>query len=420
MCITFLDKFASNDISFECRFGLGRLSQPKKALLDEFAEFVIYYSGVGEHDWIELETVIADRSVYLGLFVGDYDFSIGGGSNREDLELGLQLLAARIVDPAFLDSAVEYYRDEIPTTMNMIRTSLYDVFAYDLNGWLRGGDERFVAPTAEGLLALEASDVSDWILPFLNSSYMECSFVGDFDEDATVDLILATLGAIPERENSPPEISEELRAIDIPSAPMTKSFPYETGLPQAGAFVTWEIPSDLSDVSTDEDTSRHFSLLNGVFAIRVTEQIEKLLGGAYSPYVESYQNEAFDCGFLIAIAQGLPEEVKVFTDIILEIAADMSTGGISQDEFDRARLPLQSTVEDDLRDNMYWLSRVIGESQAKPFKLDWSRSLVGFYENAIVDDINNLAMEYLSPDKAYLLSIVPGNSTDGDSEAGVR
>ena len=366
-------------------------------------------SGVGQHDYAALDSLTTGKSVFVDFMLEEQYFSLFGFTNREDVEFGLQLLAARVLDPAFRDSTVDFFRSRVSPYVTGIETSFMGTYNYDVLGWLKGGDGRFVAPTEEGLLSFEAKDATDWLLPALNHSYMECSFVGDFNDETIIDNILATLGALPVRDDAPDILADEASAIEIPF-PETKSFPYESQLPQAGAFVAWEIPSRLAG---DIEMSWRFGVLKDIFRDRMRLKIREELGGAYSPAVAHKESEGFDYGFLIAVSQGLPEELPIFTDIILAIAGNMTMGDITQDELDRAIQPLQSSFADDLRTNSYWME-VIQESQARVQKIDWARDRNNFYENVALEDINALAQEYLSPGAAFPLSVVPVNETNSD------
>jgi zinc protease len=247
----------------------------------------------------------------------------------------------------------------------------------------------------------------------IDSSYLEFSIIGDFNEDATIGIILDTIGALPQRADAPAEITNKQRFIQVPTAPQSKSFTYESKVPQAGAYMVWETPSL---VDRNIEVSRRFNVLSEVFNDRMRVKIREEMGGAYSPSASYFSSDVFDYGFFMASAEGSPEEVDVFLDIMLAIASNITAGDITQDEFDRALLPLQSGLEVTLRDNWYWLYYVMDWSQVYSDQLDWARDEVEFYEALTVDEINSMATEYLSPDAAFKLSIYPVNGTDTGDE----
>ena len=398
--------FMADSISMVARFGTGRLGQPRqRTYLDQFAQYLMAYGGLGEHTWSELGTILAGKNAGASFSIQDGFFDISGGSNAEDLLLGLQLMVAHFTDPAFGDEAVRWFNDEIPGYLNYINQSLDGVFDFEMYGWLLGGDQRFTAPSEEELAAFIAEDARDWLVPSLNNSYLELSLVGDLDQEQAIAFILETFGALPVRTNAPPEITDKERSIAIPAAPQTTSFFYESALPQAATTVVWEIPS-LIKGSIDED--RKFNILASIFADRMRVTIREELGGTYSPDSWHDSNDAFDYGLFFAYVDGLPEELDTFANSIMSIAENMTTTGlIDDDEFVRAVAPFQTSVSDSARSNSYWLYSVMAECQARPIKLEWSRSRTAFYETLTVEELNDLAQTYLTQDGALRISLLP-------------
>jgi zinc protease len=317
------------------------------------------------------------------------------------------------VDPAYGDEALGWWQESIPGYLESFKYSLQTSLRYELFAFLLGNDERFTAPTEDELFGFKTQDAREWLTPYINSSYLEFSIIGDFNEDATIGIILDTIGALPQRADAPAEITNEQRFIEVPTAPQSKSFTYESKIPKAGAYMVWETPSL---VDRNIEKARRFNVLSEVFSDRMRVKIREEMGGAYSPYASYFSSNNYDYGFFVAVAEGSPEEVDVFLDIMLAIASNVSNGDISQDEFDRAVLPLQNGVNATLRDNWYWLYSVMDGSQVYPDQLDWAREQVEFYEAITVDEINSMAIEYLSPDAALKLSIYPVNGTDTGDE----
>ena len=85
----------------------------------------------------------------------------------------------------------------------------------------------------------------------------------------------------------------------------------------------------------------------------------------------------------------------------------MAEDGITQDELERSLKPIQSGLKESLRDNGYWLGTVLAESQSKPYRLDWARQRDADYGNVTVEELNQLAKEYLHKKNALLYEFVP-------------
>ena len=64
-------------------------------------------------------------------------------------------------------------------------------------------------------------------------------------------------------------------------------------------------------------------------------------------------------------------------------------------------------IDQQFRDNSYWLRTVSLSSQEFPQKLDWARTIKEDYASITVEDINVLAKRYLGTGKALEALIVP-------------
>jgi zinc protease len=59
------------------------------------------------------------------------------------------------------------------------------------------------------------------------------------------------------------------------------------------------------------------------------------------------------------------------------------------------------------RDNRYWLTRVLANSQANPYRLDWSRSLMEDFSGIKREELETLAKKYLGRDKSVIMGLLP-------------
>jgi zinc protease len=270
--------FEAGVIRFTARFGNGQLGQPKNATsLTDFSNHMLSFGGLANHTQAEIENALIGTTIEYHFWIGEGYFSLDGSSNMEDLKLALQAVTAHFVDAAYRDEAVGLWQERIPAYLESFEHSLWATFNYDLLPFLLGGDGRFTAPTEEQLYAFTAKDARDWLSPYLESSYLEFSIIGDFNEDATIGIILDTIGALPQRADAPAEIANERRFIEVPTAPQSKSVTYESKIPQAGAYMVWEAPSL---VDRNIDVARRFDVLSEVFSDRIRVKIREAMGGA--------------------------------------------------------------------------------------------------------------------------------------------
>lgn len=321
-------------------------------------------------------------------------------------------MAANIINPGYRSDGVQAYHREIPSFMNYLKHTLGGAIAY-VEEWLWGKDGRFLLPTSkEELLSYRASDVKAWIHPQLTSDYLELSLVGDFNPDAALPLILNTFGALPERDALAREVADEVRAIDFPPAPSHRTFTYTSKVDKAAAIVAYKIPPIKEDIRL----YRRINLLTNILSNRLFDTIRKELGESYTPFADADASSSFHHGYIWAESDHPePDNTGKNSILIVDIAESLSAS-MTEDEFIRAKKPLQSDLEESLRNNRYWLFNVMWESQQKPWKLDWSRERDADFDSITLDELKILAAQYLVPSNAVRIEVLPVTEDVGDEE----
>ena len=102
-----------------------------------------------------------------------------------------------------------------------------------------------------------------------------------------------------------------------------------------------------------------------------------------------------------------PSQAEKIAGVVREIGAELATEGTSSDELERALKPLLNGIDQQLRQNSYWLSTVAISSQEFPQKIEWARTMVSDYKSIKVDEVNRLASKYLKPEQAVVVKIIP-------------
>lgn len=268
--------------------------------------------------------------------------------------------------------------------------------------FLAGGDHRFGLPDSEKVFALSLDDVRDWLRQPLGSGYLEVTLLGDLDVDEAIAAAAGTLGTLPEREAGKPDLSE-FRAVSFPEDEERADFPFASDIPSGYAAVYWPT-TDMWDIQR----TRRLTVLARVFSDRMRIRIREEMGEAYSPFAGSQPSDTFDdYGLLFALIGIDPEKAEEVADVVLEIASDLHTGEISDDELDRAVQPILTSVRTAVRENDYWMNSVLASSQEFPRRIEWARTMLEDFQNIGREDVEALARRFLDPDKGLRVFIVP-------------
>ncbi len=395
--------FEKGKIRLLARIGSGKLTQPAdKPMLDTFATAVFEGGGLGKHSNDELQEILAGKNVGSSLAVGEDAFTLSGTTTTADVATQLQLMVASITDPGYRSEGLWQFQKAIP----MIYQELTHTPAgpqQEMEAWLHGGDTRFTLAEQKQLASYTLDDAKKWLAPALTKGYLELSIVGDFKVDELLPGLLATFGALPPRDASPAALPDA-RKVDFPNAPANKTFTYDSKIPQGVAIALWQTPG----IRGNMKQFRRFNILASIYGDRLRKEIREKLGASYSPNAGATGSDAFDgFGYLIGESIGKPEDLELLLKTMSGLADTLATGGANEDELDRALKPVLSQLAKSLRDNSYWLSTVLSQSQSEPERLDLARGRDADYSSITLKEINALAKKYLAAENVLTVSIKP-------------
>ncbi len=389
--------FQENEVQIAVDFGLGSSGAPTPGL-SLLADAVVSQSGTGELRSEELEKVLSGSSVGTRFQVRDSAFQWQATSLNKDLELCFQVLQSLIADPGV---------DEDAYKVSMERLKLhYDSLVGDVRGamqmtgsrFLAGGNKFFGMPPWDEFSQLSLAQLKEWYVPAAKEGALELSLVGDFDENEIVRLAEKYFGVLPPRK----EKMVEKVVITFPagkSLELTVPSSIEKGM----LLVAWK-----TDDFWDITRTRGLHLLAEVFSEKLRKVVREKLGATYSPQVYNVSSRMYDgYGVLQAILIVNPAEIVALQKEVLIIADELYRGQISEQELERAKGPMLTSLKDMVRTNRYWLSSVLGLSSRYPQQLEWPMTILSGFSNFTASDIQTLARTYLQSDKAAVVSVVP-------------
>jgi len=333
--------------------------------------------------------------------VGGDAFTCGGGTNRRDLLLQLQLITAHLTDPGFRPEAARQARKALEQTYRSFAHTTAGPYNLEVARLLADGDPRFGLPPEAEMGRRTLDEAKAWLLPQLRSGALEVALVGDLDPDETIAAVARTLGALPRRDPRP--ALDELRRVRFPAEPLRREYTVDTAIPKADIRVYWPTTG-----GTDVRLARRLSLLAEVLSDRLRVRIREQLGDAYSPGAGSSASEVYpDYGYLLAGTTVEPAKAGQLTDVIVDLADQLAREGVRPDELDRARQPLLTSLRESARSNGYWLGSVLARAQEKPAVLDWSRTRYQDHEAITAAELGDLARKYLGRERASRVVVLP-------------
>ncbi len=395
--------FEKNGVRILVSFGGGKLTAPAdKPGIIPYAQSVFEAGGLEKHSVDDLRRIFASKTVGTDFAVGDDSFILSGKTTPGDLLDELQLLCAMMVAPGYRDSADQQFKKNIEAIYTQLEHTAEGMMQNEVVGFIHGGDQRFRFPKREVMEQRSLAELKAWLAPALRESYLEVAVVGDIDVEKTLPLIGATFGALPKRADKKPDYAKE-RIVKFPSEAKEKDFDFSSEIQRAYAFAYWPT-SDMSDIQR----TRRLMLLGQILDDRLRLKIRQELGETYSPNSYHVPSDTYtDYGYMTAMATLKPEQVTKVKPMFAQIGQGMIDGGITDDEFQRAREPMLQQLAQMRRDNGYWIKSVLRNCQEHPERLNWSRSMITDIKSITKDDMVQMAKKYLTAARCLTVGLIP-------------
>ncbi|MHC4379606.1 MAG: M16 family metallopeptidase [Planctomycetota bacterium] len=400
--------FKKQQILVNARVGEGNLGVAEKDLVAAaIAGFGVYTGGgLVEHDSDGLRRVLAGRQAGVGMSVEDDHFSFSGPTTPEDLLLQFELTCAFLDHPGYRDDTLNVIRAQVPLIFEQFKYTAAGPMLFDFAPQFLKGNKRVnllglsYFPTLEELQGVEMEHMREALAPGLELAPMEVTVVGDLDVNQVIAYAAQTFGALPSRR-APRDMSEQRGGVQVvPGLYVEREI---DTLDQKATLVMIFPTTD----GMEAVTRRNLSFLGMIVNDRLRLEVRERLGAAYSPGAQAEASQVFPgVGGLLIQANGDPGKVQELVEACRQVAQALASEGVTEEEVQRLSEPILKQLRDAQRTNGYWMT-ALDESQKRPASLDDMRTLLGFYENLSVNQLSALAGQYLKPEAASVLVVLP-------------
>lgn len=379
----------------------GEMLDSREAPLATEMTAVLARGGLGKHSEDDLQTLLAGRSVAMGLNAAGDTFDAGVTTTPRDLALQLQLWAALLTDPGYRPEGEVLYRQNVANFFARLRSSPGAALSNAIGGILSDNDPRFTLQTQDAYGALRYANLRQAIGDRLAHGAIEIAIVGDVDEATAIDAVARTFGALPSREPDFRAYSDQ-RQRSFTAARGLKVVRH-TGQPnQAIVRIVWPTRDDKDPVE-----AMGLSLLAEVAGIEVLDDIREKLGKAYSPGASSSLSRAWrGYGTFTLNASVDLADVAATRSALMAAARSLADAPVDADVLQRARAPMLERIDNALKANGGWIA-LAERAQTQPDRLARARSARARLEGLTAADLQALARRYLAPEKAVEVVVLP-------------
>lgn len=396
-------EFRDEQILVHVRTGLGELGMPADRIDPQaLAPLVFAAGGVGRLSADEMSRVLTGRIYSTGFSIDGDSYVLSGATRPADLQLQTQVLAAYLTDPGLRPAPFEQIKAFFPQIIAQQMATPGGAFGLQASELLASGDKREGMPSAAEIAGWTNEEMSASLTRGLSTGPIDVVMVGDVSVDEAIASVASTFGALPPRgpDATPPVGSDQRRFPAGVSEPvrLTHYGPAE----QALAYIAWPT----TDAVADRTEARRASILSEVLNLRVLEEIRERQALAYSPGVGSSASDTFaGYGFISIRAETAAEKTTDFFAAVETIVASLRDAPPSEDELNRARLPVIESLRRSQAGNEYWLAQ-LGDVAARPEEVEQTLTHISDLEALTPADIQALARQYLTPDTAWRAVVV--------------
>ncbi|MBJ7439806.1 MAG: insulinase family protein [Sphingopyxis sp.] len=356
--------------------------------------------GLEAHSLDELRSILAGKTVSPSF--GNATDAFGGSAltSPEDFGLQAKLMAAYLTHPGYRPDGLALIRRVLPQQYAANDATPAAVLGRDVGGILANDDPRSQTPPLAKLMTLDWAQLKPAVADSFAHGAIEIGVVGDIDEQAAIDAIAATFGALPERRAAF-DPRADARVREYAKDRSERTLIHKGQAEQAELRVYWPARDD-----SDLGEAMRLNLLSRVMQLMLTEELREKLGESYSPGAAASLSDEFPgYGHLFAASNVDHKDLATTRAAIFAIAKELRDTPVSADLLDRARKPLVESMVKSRRENAYWLNYV-AEAASHADRLDRSRKGIGEVEAATPTDLQTLARRYLVDDKALVIKAV--------------
>ena len=363
-----------------------------------YAAQLIDGSGVGPHDSVALEKLLAGKRVSVSPYIEELFEGFIGNASPEDMESMFQLIAlyatAPRLDPAFFARYEARLRSVAET-----RAAQPDAILFDTVNTLRRQNHFRARPLTVELLEELSPERAESVYAdrFADLGDATFVFVGAFDWEVLRSLTATYLASLPTTGRA-----EQWRDIGIDPPMGIEDHVVRGGIePRSNTVLLFA-----GDMEWSRREALKLEVVGEMLGIRLRERVREQLGGTYSIGVNATGSSIPDAEYLVSIIFGSdPSRTEELFGEVLEEVEWLRAGG-EQEYLDKVKELLRTSREEQLRENGFWLSQIRAAAQ----RGESFTEIVGFYElldDVTLEDVAVVAQRYFTDDRYLRVVLLP-------------
>ena len=394
--------YEDNRIRYSLRIDGGELHFGKdQAVLSQLMSAAYVSGGLEAHDIEDLRSLLAGTTVSASFGVADNYFGSSGAVAPADLDRQLQVMAAYTKYPGYSDNALRLFRRPLPEYYARLDATPNSALGVATVKIMTEDDPRFSIAPIEKVQSLDFGMLRTALANALLANRLEIALVGDLNEQAAIDSVARTFGALPGRETSGKAYGDE-RKVNWSNASGSFDIPHKGETDQLGWRRIWITTDD-----SDQKITQAMDLLARMVTLRLTDELREKLGASYGGGASSSMSNVYPGRGSFAIAtSGDPKDLAAIEAAVDSIIVELVAAPADADLFERARKPVLESYADWRKRNDTWIG-VAAEAQSNPKRLERFRQSEELFKSITADYVWSLARKWLGKPAQFTFRALP-------------
>jgi zinc protease len=339
----------------------------------------------------------------------------GGNSNSitltvsgspDDLETGLQLAHLLLTEPKVEPAAFSQFTTMVRTMLQQVEKNPMMVGMQAVSGAPYPADVARTQPLKiEQVDRLAVAAAQSQLDRLVTDSPLEVTVVGDLPKDRALELVARYLGSLPARDRVSPTAFADLRKLQRPVGPRTISRTIESETPQAFVYAGFYGADE-----TNLPDTRSLTIAAMILSTRMVKEIREEEQLVYSIGAGSRPGSTYPgFGTVSAAAPTDPAKADRLLEKINSMYAAVATKGITEEELTVAKKQIANTLDEQMREPSFWLSRV-GQMTFDGTNLDDVVQAPAAYQAITAEQVRETFAKYYSPQASMAVVVLPADT----------
>ena len=362
------------------------------------AAHLIAESGVGPHDNVALDKLLAGKRVSVSPFIGELFEGFSGSASPEDMETLFQLITLYATQPRLDQAIFDRYKTR-QQSIAEINAAQPDSVLFDTARTVLAQEHFRRRPLTVGLLEELSKERAEAVYADRFSDLGDATFVfvGAFDWENLRSLSATYLASLPTTGRAEDWVDHD---IDPPSG--IEDHVVHSGVePRSNTVLAFA-----GDMDWSREEALALNVAGEMLGIRLRERVREQLGGTYFIGVNAGSSTLPDTEYLASVIFGSdPTRVEeLFEEVLVEV--EWVREGGEQSYLDTVKEQLRTSRREDLRENGFWVGQIRNVVQrGEPFT-----EILRFddiLEALTLDDVASSAQRYFTPDMYVRVVLYP-------------